>query len=288
MGNLTTGSVEIILPGSPGSIVRLHLINLGGVGRDVFLTRIAWDKPAIIWSRAVLPLRMRRRELERSKLSLDAPAAPARSESEELELLQLQQGEAVFLKVRKILMRASFTTFDSIPRVHASVKATRFYTHKVKGVTAKDEAALNTWLSWLSRRNKLVANLKLSKAQAPALPSTIQSEMTIKQRDRTMAKVLAESTRLISAVRGHSLAIIKYSSLLADFQATQRGSQEIRDTCTIDGISQDNVVTAKILDALYKAVEDGIVAPLTAQSYSALLSSIFAPANSLDLAILID
>jgi len=86
----------------------LHLISLGGVGRDVFLARITWNKPAISWSRAVLPprVRMRRQELERSKPSLDAPTASVQSESEELELLQLQQGEAVFLKVQKILMRA--------------------------------------------------------------------------------------------------------------------------------------------------------------------------------------
>ena len=204
---------------------------LTGVSRDVFLTRIAWDKLAIsCWSRAVLPLRMRKQELDRSKLSLDAQAAPARLESEELELLQLQQGEAVFLKVRKILMRASFITFDSIPRVHAPVNATRFYTPKVKGATAKDEAALNTWLSWLSRNNKLVANLKLLKDRAPALPSAIRSKMTRKQRDRTIAKVLAEFTRLTSAERGHSFPIIKDSSILADFQGTQGGSQELRDT----------------------------------------------------------
>ena len=55
---------------------------------------------------------------------------------------------------------------------------------------------------------------------------------------------------------GHSLPIIKDSFLLADFQGTQRGSQELRDTCMIDGILlQANAVTAKILDVLTKAVE---------------------------------
>jgi len=120
-----------------------------------------------------------------------------------LELLQLQEGEAVFLKVRKILMKDNFTTFDSIPRVHATVNATRFYTHEVKGVTAKDEAALKTWLWWLCRNNKFVAKLKLPKARGPALPSDIRSGMTRKQRDRMMAKVLADSTRLTSTVSSH-------------------------------------------------------------------------------------
>jgi len=41
---------------------------------------------------------------------------------------------------------------------------------KVKDVTAKNEATLNVWLSWLSRNNKLVANLKLPKARALPFP----------------------------------------------------------------------------------------------------------------------
>ena len=89
--------------------MRLYLISLGGVGRDVFLHRIAWDKPSISWSRVVYPLRMRRRELKKFILPLDSLAAPARSESEKLELLQLQQGETVFLKIRKILMKGIFS-----------------------------------------------------------------------------------------------------------------------------------------------------------------------------------
>ena len=113
--------------------------------------------------------------------------------------------ESVFLNVRKTSMRASFTTFDTIPRVHALINATRFYTPKVRGVTAKDEAALNRWLSWLSEDNKLVANLELPNAQAPALPSVMQSVTTRKQKDRMMAKVLAESTRLISTVTSNAI-----------------------------------------------------------------------------------
>jgi len=83
-------------------------------------------------------------------LPLDGLAAPARSESEKLELLQLQQGETVFLKVRKILMKDIFSTFDSIPRAHATINTTHFYTPKVKDLTAKNEATLKIWLSWLS------------------------------------------------------------------------------------------------------------------------------------------
>ena len=52
-----------ILPvGSPGSSVRLHLNNLGGKAREVFLTRLAWDKKAISWSKTVMPLRVWRQE----------------------------------------------------------------------------------------------------------------------------------------------------------------------------------------------------------------------------------
>jgi len=171
--NLPIESIDVLLSGAPDSKVRLHLISLRGVGRDVFLNRIACHKPSISWSRAVYPLRMRRRELEKSILPPDGQVALARSEAEKLELLQLQEGETVFLKVRKILTSDIFPTFDTITRAHATINATHFYTPKVKGLSAKNEATLNIWLSWLNRNNKLVANLKLPNARPPALPSAL-------------------------------------------------------------------------------------------------------------------
>ena len=89
VSNLPIESIDVLLSGSPDCKVRLHLISLGGVGRHVFLNRIAWDKPSISWSRVVYPLRMRRRELEKSILPPDGQVAPALSEAEKLELLQL-------------------------------------------------------------------------------------------------------------------------------------------------------------------------------------------------------
>ena len=80
--------------------------------------------------------------------------------------------------------------------------------------------------------------------------------MTRKQRDRSMGKILAEFTRLTSVVSGHTLPIIKDSSLLVELSATQRGIQELRYTCRIDGIPlQEEAVTIKILETLTKAVE---------------------------------
>ena len=122
--NLPIESIDVLLSGSPDSKVRLHLISLGGVERDIFLNRIAWDKPSISWSRTVYPIRMRRRELEKSILSpVLSGVALAGSEAEKLELLQLQEGETVFLNVRKILTSGIFPTFDTIPRAHATINA---------------------------------------------------------------------------------------------------------------------------------------------------------------------
>jgi len=88
-------------------------------------------KPAINWSRAVLPLRIRRRELEKANPSEapTPPPPPERAESEATtELPQLQLGELVYLKGRKILMRASFATFDTIPRfTQLSAEHTRLF-----------------------------------------------------------------------------------------------------------------------------------------------------------------
>ena len=199
---------------------------------------------------------MRRWELKKSILPLDGQVVPARSEAEKLELLQLQQGEIVFLKVRKILMRGIFPTFDTIPRTHTTINATHFYTPKVKDLSAKNEATLNLWLSWLRRNNNLVANLKLPKARPPALPSAQQGGTTRKQRKRNLVKIQVEFTRLTSVVGGHPLPNIKNSSLLVEPSAMKRDDQELRDTCRIDGIPlQEESVMGRTLEALTKAVE---------------------------------
>jgi len=100
--------------------------------------------------------------------------------------------------------------------------------------------------------------------------------MTRKQGDRSMGKILVEFTRLTSVVSGHTLPIIKDSSLLVELSATQRGIQELRDICRIDGIPlQEEVVTVKILDALTKAVEvtEGILLRLEEGHVLPLLSA---------------
>jgi len=57
VSNLPIESIDILLSGPQDSNVCLYQISLGGVGRDVFLNRIAWDKTriSISWSRAVNP-----------------------------------------------------------------------------------------------------------------------------------------------------------------------------------------------------------------------------------------
>ena len=227
----------------------------GGMRRTVLLTRTVWEKPAISWSKAVLPLRIRRRELE-TKPSPDTQSPTARSEADKLEFTQLQQGELVFLKVCKLLMKTSFATFDKIPRTHASINTTRFYTTKIKGVTIRDEIALNTWLKWLSKGKKNIAHLKMPKAQAPILPSAQQSVITRWKRDRVVAIVLAESTRLILVVRNHPLPNVRNSTLLTDFQVILRGSTELRDTCMTDRIPlQEGEVIERISSDLTTANE---------------------------------
>ena len=59
---------------------------------------------------------MRRWELEKAKTSSNAIATPERADSEAMELLQVQLGELVYVKVRKVMIRVSFATFDTIPR----------------------------------------------------------------------------------------------------------------------------------------------------------------------------
>jgi len=160
------------------------------------------------------------------------------------------------INVRKIPTSGIFPTFDTIPRAHATINATRFYTPKVKGLSAKNEATLNVWLSWLSRNNKLAANLKLPNARPPALLSALQGGMTRKQRARNLGKIQAEFTRLTSVVGGYPLPNLENSSLFVELSALQRGGQELCDTYKIDGIPlQEESATDIILEALTKTVE---------------------------------
>jgi len=254
--NLPTESVGVLLSDSPASSVRLNQVSLGGVGRDVIMTRTAWDKPAISWSRAVLPLRVRRRALEKPRPPPAASVTQERGESDARELLELQQKESVFLKIRKTLMTSSFRTFDKIPRVHSSVSASHRYTPKIKEVTMKDEAALNTWLTWLNKDKKTVSSLKLQKARAPVLPPMFRNGISRRKRGKALAKAILESSQLISAVRQHTLPTIKDSSLHGDLQAMLGGSQELRDMCMTDGTPlQEHKMITIILDALTSAIE---------------------------------
>jgi len=96
-------------------------------------------------------------------------------------------------------------------------------------VTAKDEAALTKWLSWLIKDKKQIASLKLSTTLGPALLQVERSAMTRKQKDTMMAKLQAEATHLHSAGTHHSSPTIKGSSSLPIFKP----SSEVSKNCAI-------------------------------------------------------
>ena len=58
-----TGAVAVLLAGPPGSEVELELLNADGTPRVMRLGRVALCVNTVSWARAVLPLRLRRREL---------------------------------------------------------------------------------------------------------------------------------------------------------------------------------------------------------------------------------
>ena len=75
----------------------------------------------------------------------------------------------------------------------------------------------------------------------------------MKRRARNLGKIQVELTRLTSVQSGHPLPIVK-TSLLVKLAALQRAVQELRDTCTVDGIPlQEESTTNTILQALTKA-----------------------------------
>jgi len=254
--HLPMESVLVLLSGPPGVDVSLSMVSLGGVRHEVIVTRTATDKPGISWSRAVLPLRERRRELEKKRPPKETPGSQDQEPPEARELRELQQGESVFLKVRRTLMKSSFTSFDKIPRVHSSVNSSRFYIPKVEGVTRKEEMALGTWLSWLSKDKKSTAKLELKKAKAPLLRTIPWEGAPRPKRERAVAKALRELAQLSSGIRQHAHPVVRDSSLHRDLQTILEGSQALTDTCMNDGTPlQEDEVGSVILDAITEVLK---------------------------------
>jgi len=102
-------------------------------------------KRKIGWAQAVYPLRARLQELKEMNLH------PARwDDTLEDELTGLRTGEQAFMAIRPKLIRAGYTTLDSILRIQKE-SGIRFFCPPLKGVDSKTQESATRWIQMLHK-----------------------------------------------------------------------------------------------------------------------------------------
>jgi len=95
------------------------------------------------WAQAVYPLRDRLQQLKEAN-----PHSGRKEDTPEDELTDLRNGEQAFMAVRPKLIRAGYTTLDSIPRIQKG-NGVRFYCPPLKGVDSKTQESVTRWIQKL-------------------------------------------------------------------------------------------------------------------------------------------
>ena len=97
------------------------------------------------WAQVVYPLRARLQELQKANLH------PERQDDTlENKLIDLRKGEQAFMAVRPKLIRAGYTTLDSIPRIQKG-SGNRFYCPPLKGVDGVTQESVTRWIQKLHK-----------------------------------------------------------------------------------------------------------------------------------------
>ena len=184
-------AVEVLLTGPPGSELELELLSVHRISKVVSLRRVALCLNTVSWARAVLPLRIRRLELEEPSKAL--------SENECTERDDLVAGEACYLRICgllrvcqhlprstcPILVWFASTNSQHLPDLGMVHKHLRFSCPKVKGIPKRDVLLLSAWLAHLRTREKHLASLKMLKVKPTFLPSIETADRRSKARSIT-------------------------------------------------------------------------------------------------------
>jgi len=116
-------------------------------------------KRKIGWAQAIYPLRARLRELKVIDL------CPEKwEETLEDKLIELRSGEQVFMTIRPKLIRAGYTTLDSIPRIQKG-SGTRFYCPALKRVDGETQERATRWIQLLHKYQAHLHALDIQDAQ---------------------------------------------------------------------------------------------------------------------------
>jgi len=102
------------------------------------------------WAQAVYPLRARLQELKETNLHSERWDGTL-----EDELTGLRCSEQAFMAIHPKLIRAGYTTLDSIPRIQKG-SGIRFYCPPLKGIDSKPQESATRWIQML---HKFLAHL---------------------------------------------------------------------------------------------------------------------------------
>jgi len=120
------------------------------------------------WAEAVYPLRARLQELK------EANPHPGRQEDNpEDEFTDLRNGEQAFMAVKPKLIRAGYTTLDSIPRIQKG-NGVGFYCFLLKGVDSKTQESVTRRIQKLHKFPAHLHALDIKDAQAQRDPGIEQ------------------------------------------------------------------------------------------------------------------
>jgi len=103
------------------------------------------DKRKIVWGQAIYPIRARLQELKLINLSPEKW-----DHTLEDKLIELKRSEQVFMSIRPKLIKAAYTTLESIPRIQKG-SGTKFYCPALKGVDSKTKERVTRWIQLLHK-----------------------------------------------------------------------------------------------------------------------------------------
>jgi len=141
-------------------------------------------KRKIRWAQAIYPLRARLQELKVINLS------PKNwDDTLEDELIELRSGEQVFMTIWPKLIKAGYTTLDSIPRIQKG-RETRFYSPALKGVDSETQERVTRWIQLLHKHPAHLHAMDIKDAQKQRDPGIkpLERMTTSKLADKHIVK----------------------------------------------------------------------------------------------------
>jgi len=169
------------LQGPEYTSVSLGIADLQGNAQTISALRSPSKTVQISWARAVKPLRVRRRELEKTTRGL--------TKDEEKECASLLVGGAAFVRLWPKLRALGFRTFDTIPRFNPTVVRTKFSCPILGSDETADTLMLTECLNNLREVEGHGASLQLAHARPTLLPSTGGFRESLIRQRRTLAQL---------------------------------------------------------------------------------------------------